>query len=188
MRAVVLGGNGQLGRALRAALPDAVVPGRDELDLADPASVAGFGWSGFDTVFNAAAYTAVDRAESEPTAAWAVNASGTASLAAAAVRHDLTLVQVSTEYVFDGTGGGPIPESAPLCPVNVYGASKAGGELAVRAVPRHVVVRTSWLVGDGGNFVRTMLGLAARGVSRRSSTTRSDGRRSRPTWRGPWSR
>jgi dTDP-4-dehydrorhamnose 3,5-epimerase len=165
MRAVVLGGNGQLGRALRALLPDAAAPGRDELDLADDASVAAFDWSRFDTVFNAAAYTAVDRAETDPAGAWRVNASGPAALAAAAVRHDLTLVQVSTEYVFDGTAAGPVPESAPLCPVNVYGASKAAGELAVRAVPRHVVVRTSWLLGDGANFARTMLGLAARGVS-----------------------
>lgn len=164
MRAVVLGGGGQLGRALRTLLPDAAAPTRAELDVGDPASVAAFDWSRFDTVLNAAAYTAVDRAEAEPAAAWRVNASGPASLAAAAVRHDLTLVQVSTEYVFDGTLTGSIPESAPLSPCNVYGASKAAGELAVRAVPRHVIVRTSWLIGDGGNFVRTMLGLAARGV------------------------
>ncbi|TCK20961.1 dTDP-4-dehydrorhamnose reductase [Pseudonocardia endophytica] len=164
MRAVVLGGSGQLGRALRAELPDAAFPGRDELDVGDPCSVEGFDWAPFDTVVNAAAYTAVDRAETDPAGAWRVNAAGPASLAAAAVRHDLTLVQVSTEYVFDGTACGPVPESAPLCPVNVYGASKAAGELAVRAVPRHVVVRTSWLIGDGANFARTMLGLAARGV------------------------
>ena len=165
MRAVVLGGTGQLGRALRGLWPDAAFPGRDELDVGDPASVAAFDWADVDTVVNAAAYTAVDRAEADPAGAWRVNASGPASLAAAAVRHDLTLVQVSTEYVFDGSATGPVPESAPLCPVNVYGASKAAGELAVRAVSRHVVVRTSWLIGDGANFARTMLGLAARGVS-----------------------
>jgi dTDP-4-dehydrorhamnose reductase len=165
MRAVVLGGTGLLGRALRAELPDAAFPGRDELDVGDPASVGAFDWPGYDTVINAAAYTAVDRAEADRTAAWRVNASGPASLATAAVRHDLTLVQLSTDCVFDGTATGPIPESAPLCPVSVYGASKAAGEVAVRAVPRHVVVRTSWLVGDGGNFARTMAGLAARGVS-----------------------
>ena len=164
MRAVVLGGGGQLGRALRAELPDAAFPGRDELDVGDPASVAAFGWSGYDTVVNAAAYTAVDRAEADPAGAWRVNASGPASLAAAAAAHDLTLVQVSTEYVFDGAADGPVPESAPLSPLGVYGASKAAGELAVRAAPRHVVVRTSWLVGDGANFARTMAGLAARGV------------------------
>lgn len=165
MRTVVLGGSGLLGRALRSELPEAAFPPRDELDVGDPASVAAFDWSGYDTVINAAAYTAVDRAEADRSGAWRVNASGPASLATAAVRHDLTLVQVSTEYVFDGTAVGPIPESAPLCPVSVYGASKAAGEVAVRAVPRHVVVRTSWLLGDGANFARTMLGLAARGVS-----------------------
>jgi dTDP-4-dehydrorhamnose 3,5-epimerase len=164
MRAVVLGGTGQLGRALRLLLPDAAFPARDELDLSDAATVAAFDWPGYDTVVNAAAYTAVDRAETDAAATWRVNASGPASLAAAAVRHDLTLVQVSTEYVFDGTTAGPVPESAPLCPLGVYGASKAAGELAVRAVPRHVVVRTSWLVGDGANFARTMLALAARGA------------------------
>ena len=79
MRAVVLGGNGQLGRALRAAVPDAAFPGRDELDVGDPASVAAFDWSRYDTVVNAAAYTAVDRAETDPAGAWRVNASGPAS-------------------------------------------------------------------------------------------------------------
>lgn len=165
MRALVLGADGQLGRALSAELPEAAALGRAELDIGDGAAVDAFPWSRHDTVFNAAGYTAVDRAESDRAAAWRANATGPAHLARAAVRHGLTLVHVSTEYVFDGTVEGPVPEDTPLSPVSVYGASKAAGELAVAAVPRHVVARTSWLVGAGGNFVRTMLGLAGRGGS-----------------------
>lgn len=165
MRAVVLGAGGQLGRALVAALPGATAIAREQLDIGDAAAVDAFDWTRFDTVFNAAAYTAVDRAETDRAAAWRTNATGPANLARAAVRHGLSMVQVSTEYVFDGTAAGPIPEDTPLSPAGVYGASKAAGEVAVAAVPRHVVARTSWLVGDGHNFVATMLGLAGRGVS-----------------------
>lgn len=165
MRAVVLGAGGQLGRALLTALPGAVAAPREALDIGDSDAVDAFDWTRFDTVFNAAAYTAVDRAETDRAAAWRANATGPANLARAAVRHGLTLVQASTEYVFDGTATGPIPEDTPLCPAGVYGATKAAGEVAVAAVPRHIVARTSWLVGDGRNFVATMLDLAARGVS-----------------------
>ncbi|ALL82875.1 hypothetical protein AD017_19845 [Pseudonocardia sp. EC080619-01] len=166
MRACVLGANGQLGRALTAALPDAVALTRDGLDVGDAAAVAAFDFSGVDVVFDAAAYTAVDRAETDPAAAWRVNALGPAYLAAAAAQYGFTLVHVSTEYVFDGTAPGPMPEDTPLAPLGVYGASKAAGELAVRAgAPQHVVVRTSWVAGDGGNFVATMARLARDGVS-----------------------
>ena len=165
MRACVLGANGQLGRALVVALPDAVALGRDGLDIGDADAVAGYDFSGVDVVFNAAAHTAVDRAETEPAAAWRTNALGPAHLAAAAARHGFTLVHVSTEYVFDGTAPGPMPEDTPLAPLGVYGASKAAGELAVRAAPRHVIARTSWVVGDGANFVATMTRLAREGVS-----------------------
>ncbi len=165
MRAVVLGAGGQLGRALVAALPGATALAREQLDIGDAAAVEAFDWARFDTVFNAAAYTAVDRAETDRATAWRTNATGPANLARACARHAATLVQVSTEYVFDGTAAGPIPEDTPLSPVGVYGASKAAGEVAATALARHVVVRTSWLVGDGHNFVATMLGLAARGVS-----------------------
>nr|WP_255426745.1 dTDP-4-dehydrorhamnose reductase [Pseudonocardia sp. C8] len=159
-----MGARGQLGRALVAALPDAVALGRDDLDVGDPDAVAAHDFSRYDVVFNAAAYTAVDRAETEPAAAWRVNALGPAHLAAAAARHGVTLVHVSTEYVFDGTVPGPMPEDTPLAPLGVYGASKAAGELAVRAAPRHLVARTSWVVGDGGNFVATMARLARDGA------------------------
>lgn len=166
MRACVLGANGQLGRALVAALPGAVALDRAALDIGDAGAVAAHDLTGVDVLVNAAAYTAVDRAETEPAAAWRANAAGPAHLAAAAREHGCLLVHVSTEYVFDGTAPGPVPEDAPPSPLGVYGASKAAGELAVRAAlpERHVIVRTSWVVGDGGNFVATMARLARDGA------------------------
>ena len=167
MRVAILGAGGQLGRALTAALPDADAFTRDDLDITDAAAVSAVGWTRYDTVFNAAAFTAVDAAETPEgrVSAWHVNATAVAHLARAARTHDFTLVHLSTEYVFDGAPPGPIPEDAPLSPLSAYGASKAAGELAATLAPRHYVVRTSWVVGEGGNFVRTMAGLAARGVS-----------------------
>ena len=164
-RAVILGANGQLGRALTTALPGAAALGSADLDIGDDVAVERFDWSGVGLVYNAAAYTAVDRAESDRAAAWRVNAIGPANLARAAARHGFGVVHVSTEYVFDGTGFGPIPEDAPVAPISVYGASKAAGEIVVGHIPRHWLVRTSWVVGDGHNFVRTMLDLAGRGIS-----------------------
>jgi dTDP-4-dehydrorhamnose reductase len=167
VRAAIVGAGGQLGRALTAVLPDAVALTRADLDVTDAGAVAGQNWSGVDVLINAAAYTAVDRAESPDgrVAAWAANATAVANLAAAANNHALTFVHLSSEYVFDGRGSGPITEDAPLCPLSAYGASKAAGEVAAAVTARHYTVRTSWVTGQGGNFVRTMLGLAARGVS-----------------------
>ncbi|MCW0212447.1 MAG: NAD(P)-dependent oxidoreductase [Pseudonocardia sp.] len=167
MRVIIVGSGGQLGSALATAVPGATALSRTELDITDADAVAAFDWSGHDTVLNAAAYTAVDAAETPEgrVAAWRVNAVGPANLARAARDHDLRLVHVSSEYVFDGAHDGPIPETAPLSPLSVYGASKAAGDIAVTLAPRHHLVRTTWVVGAGGNFVRTMLGLAGRGVS-----------------------
>lgn len=163
-RSLIVGAGGQLGRALTAALPGARALSSTDLDIGSSEAVAGLDLSDVDVVFNAAAYTAVDRAESDRAAAWRVNAAGVANLARAAAAAGAGLVHVSTEYVFDGTSRGPIPVDAPLSPLNVYGASKAAGELVAATVPRHWVVRTSWVVGDGGNFVRTMRRLAERGA------------------------
>ncbi|MFP5023348.1 dTDP-4-dehydrorhamnose reductase [Pseudonocardia phyllosphaerae] len=169
MRACVLGANGQLGRALVASLEgqDPVGLGHADLDIGDAEAVAAYDFSPFDVVLNAAAWTKVDAAETDPAGAWRANALGPAYLTGAARRHGFALVQVSTEYVFDGTEPGPIPESAPLSPLGVYGASKAAGELAVLSAAdiRSVVVRTSWVVGDGANFVATMARLAMNGAS-----------------------
>lgn len=137
---------------------------RDRLDLTDPAAiaatVASHPWAG---VISAGAFTAVDRAEQEPVAAWTVNALAPAALAIACHAAEIPLIHVSTDYVFDGEGEAARHPDDPTGPINVYGASKLGGELAVRAsCPRHAVVRTSWVVSPGdGNFATTMLRLAA---------------------------
>ncbi|GAA1860868.1 hypothetical protein GCM10009836_46270 [Pseudonocardia ailaonensis] len=164
MRALILGAGGQLGRALAAALPDARALTRADLDLADP---TGPDWGAYDTVLNAAAYTKVDAAETAEgrRAAWAANAAGPAALARIAAAHDLRLVHVSTEYVFDGTHDGLVPETAPIAPLSAYGASKAAGDAAVAVYERSWIVRPTWVIGDGANFARTMLGLAGRGIS-----------------------
>ncbi len=163
-RALILGARGQLGLALRAEFPDAVCVGISELDLADEKQVAGWPWKDHDLVLNAAAYTAVDAAETPDGRrdAWAANAHAPARLAELAARHGFVLVHFSTDYVFDGTDE-VYDEGAPLSPLGVYAQSKAAGDLAVRTAPRHYLVRTSWLVGDGRNFVRAMARLAATG-------------------------
>ena len=172
---VVLGGDGQLGRALRASFDadddtsgsdgaPVRFAGRDQLDLRTADAIRDYDWSDVGTVINAAAYTAVDVAEREGRAdAWAVNATAVAALAEVATRRGMTFVHVSTDYVFDGQRH-PHREDEPLAPLGVYGASKAAGELAAARVPRHYIVRTSWVVGDGANFVRTMQRLAGQGV------------------------
>jgi dTDP-4-dehydrorhamnose reductase len=165
-RTLIVGALGQLGRALTAAFPGADLVDLDELDVTDPAQVAGFPWNEYGLVLNAAAYTAVDAAETPDgrRTAWAANAGAPATLARLAAEHRFTLVHYSTEYVFDGTAD-PHTEDEPLSPLGVYAQSKAAGDVAVAAAPRHYVLRTSWVIGEGKNFVRTMQQLAAKGVS-----------------------
>jgi dTDP-4-dehydrorhamnose 3,5-epimerase len=163
---LILGAGGQLGSALRERLPRARALGSAALDIADATAVAAFDWSGVQVLLNAAAYTDVDGAETQEgrLAAWRVNGRAVANLAAVALRHDLTLVHLSTDYVFDGTRDRH-REDEPVAPLGVYGQSKAAGELAVGLVPRHYLIRTSWVIGEGRNFVRTMVGLGSRGIS-----------------------
>jgi len=163
---LVTGGQGQVGIELAAlAWPDGVrvhTPTRAELDLTSADSVrAYFAGKSFAAVINPAAYTAVDKAESEIGAAFAANALGPALLAEAA--KGTPIVQISTDYVFDGAKDGAYVESDPVSPLGVYGASKEAGEQAVRsAAPRHVILRTAWVVSPHrGNFVKTMLRLGA---------------------------
>ncbi|MGY2002843.1 SDR family oxidoreductase [Blastococcus sp. SYSU DS1024] len=167
MNAVIVGAGGQLGRALRREFPGAVALDRAALDVTDAAAVRAFDWSGVDVVLNAAAWTAVDAAEDPANlaAVRAVNVDAVAHLAHAADRAGAALVHLSSEYVFDGTHPGPIPEDLPPTPLSVYGRSKADGDACAAAVERHWLVRTTWVVGEGGNFVRTMAGLADRGIS-----------------------
>ena len=165
-RTLIIGNRGQLGRALSALYPDAEGVDLDELDVSDPAQVAAWPWAELEVVLNAAAFTAVDAAETPEgrRAAWAANASAPAALARAAVEHGFTLVHYSSDYVFDGVTD-PHAEDEPLSPLGVYGQTKAAGDLAVSIAPRHYLLRTSWVVGEGKNFVRTMRQLALDGVS-----------------------
>ncbi len=164
-RTLVLGAHGQLGRALRDLLPDADAWGRDDFDVTDPAVYERVDWRRYDVVINASAYTKVDEAETPQGRrdAWRVNVHALVELAKVATRHDLTLVQVSSDYVFDGEREThPVDET--FSPLGVYGQTKAAGDAVVQTVPRHYVVRTSWVVGDGPNFVATMRRLAENGV------------------------
>jgi len=165
---VIAGSNGQLGRALRARWPGAAAVDVGELDIGDAAAVEAFAWSGVRVVINAAAYTNVDGAETPEgrAAAWRVNAGAVANLARVAIARGMTLVHVGTDYVFDGSRA-PYAEGAGLAPLGAYGASKAAGDVAAGFVPRHYLLRTSWVIGDGRNFVRTMLDLAGRGINPR---------------------
>ena len=162
---LVLGAAGQLGRALRGEFVDAVFAGRGEFDLEDPTAMHRPRWPDQGGIVNAAAYTAVDLAETPEgrVRAWAVNASAVARLARVSSEHGIPLVQVSTDYVFDGSRDWH-HEDEPFSPLGVYGQSKAAGDIAAATAPRHYVVRTSWVIGEGRNFVSTMADLARRGV------------------------
>ncbi|GAB2824473.1 hypothetical protein GCM10027022_13690 [Alpinimonas psychrophila] len=164
---LVLGANGQLGLALREHFPDARFVSRQEFDVADASACEAFPLADFSTVINASAYTAVDLAETEQGRrdAWATNVTGLGFLARACTTRDITLVHVSSDYVFDGTATSPYLETDPLCPLGVYGQTKAAGDVVVATVPKHFIVRTSWVIGEGNNFVRTMASLADRGIA-----------------------
>lgn len=164
-RTLVLGANGQLGTALREVLPAADFAGRDRVDLGAADPFAKLRWADYDTVINAAAYTKVDEAETSEGRidAWSANVSGPAALARAATEHGLTVVHVSSDYVFDGTRE-QYSEADSFAPLGVYGQTKAAGDAAISTVPRHYIVRTSWVIGEGNNFVRTMASLAERGI------------------------
>ncbi|TKJ33011.1 NAD(P)-dependent oxidoreductase [Blastococcus sp. CCUG 61487] len=168
-RIVVVGAGGQLGHALRERLPGAVALDRAALDVSDAAAVRAYDWSGVAAIVNAAGWTDVDGAENPANfdAVRAANVDAVAHLAEAADRAGATLVHVSSEYVFDGTHPGPISEDLTPSPLSVYGQSKADGDQRAAAVERHYIVRTTWVVGQGRNFVRTMAGLADAGVSPR---------------------
>jgi dTDP-4-dehydrorhamnose reductase len=166
MRVLVAGREGQVARALLARLPrdgHAVIALEPpELDLTDRASIARAMAAAPDAVVNAAAYTAVDRAEEEPALAHAVNAVGAGWLAEAAAARGARFLHFSTDYVFDGTKGEPYAEADAPNPLGVYGATKLAGERAVMAAhPRATILRTAWVCSAGGaNFLRTMLRLA----------------------------
>ncbi|MCM3485093.1 sugar nucleotide-binding protein [Kocuria rosea] len=167
-RILVIGANGQLGRALRHVFADCPwvdFASRQEFDAADSSVYASVDWRRYGAVINAAAYTAVDEAETETGRrdAWRNNAQAASLLARISTDNDLTLVHVSSDYVFDGTRS-VHDEAEPLSPLGVYGQTKAAADVAVASVSRHYIVRTSWVIGDGTNFVGTMASLAQRDV------------------------
>lgn len=167
MRILVCGHEGQLARALLEAGPppdtELVTVGRPALNIADPASVASvITRERPNLVINTAAYTFVDRAESEPDAAFAANAAGADNVARACAANSIPIIHISTDYVFDGNKLAPYREDDPTLPTTVYGRSKREGELRVaEACERHLILRTAWLHSPwGANFVKTMLRLA----------------------------
>jgi dTDP-4-dehydrorhamnose reductase len=168
MSILLLGAGGQVGREI-AALAHArgtplVALDRAGADITDAASIErAIAAHKPEVVINAAAYTAVDRAESEPELAFRLNAQAPGLIAAGCARHGAALIHISTDYVFDGSKAGAYVESDPVAPLGVYGASKEAGERAVRdALDWHVIARTSWVYGPyGANFLKTMLRLAA---------------------------
>lgn len=165
-RTLVLGAGGQLGRALAAILPDADFVDQDQVDFTVESTLEAVRWSDYDTVINAGAFTAVDLAETAQgrVDCWNANVTGLSRLVHHVSPHNITFVHVSTDYVFDGTKDGAYLESDLICPLGVYGQTKAAGDTVVALLPRHYIVRTSWVIGDGNNFVRTMAALAERGI------------------------
>jgi dTDP-4-dehydrorhamnose 3,5-epimerase len=169
-KTLVLGANGQVGRALREIWgdrPDVEFATRADIDLSNPGSLTeARRWRDYDTIINAAAYTAVDKAETPEgrTLAWTINATAVATLARIATDNNITLVHISSDYVYDGTKPGEYTEDELLAPLGVYAQSKAAGDVAVATAQKHYIIRTSWVIGDGNNFVRTMASLAGRGV------------------------
>lgn len=166
-RAILLtGGGGQVGTEFQRRAPqgfEVVAPDRDHLNLADADNIAAFVASRpWAAVINSGAYTAVDKAQTDPVTAWKVNALAPAALAWATAQAGIPLIQLSTDYVFDGSKAGAYVEDDPVGPVSTYGASKEAGEQAVRTGnPRHLILRTAWVVSPhGANFVKTMLRLA----------------------------
>lgn len=162
MRLLVFGKTGQVARELQRLTPDAQFLGRDEANLMNPAAcAAAVTASGADVVINAAAWTAVDKAEAEEAAATVVNGEAPTAMARAAAAKGVPFLHISTDYVFDGAGDLPFAPDHPTAPLGAYGRSKLAGEIGVRAAGGpHLILRTSWVVSaHGANFVKTMLRL-----------------------------
>jgi dTDP-4-dehydrorhamnose reductase len=165
MTLLVFGAGGQVGRAvIEQAQARAIGLNEAVCDICDNKAVLrAFEAAPVSAAVNCAAYTAVDRAETERARAFAVNSQGAGVIARAAAAHGVPVIHLSTDYVYAGDQSGPVDEAAPIAPLNVYGASKAAGDAAVMAGnPAHVILRVSWVFGvHGANFVKTMLRLGS---------------------------
>jgi dTDP-4-dehydrorhamnose 3,5-epimerase len=156
-KTLIIGSYGQLGRALAKEFPEAEQVDRDTFDMSDPATLTARNWRQYDLILNAAAYTAVDLAETPEGRidAWKSNSTALSHLTQLSNEYNITVVHVSTDYVFDGTNN-PHTEDEPFSPLGVYGQTKAAGDIVIGAAKRHYITRTSWVIGDGKNFVLTM--------------------------------
>jgi dTDP-4-dehydrorhamnose reductase len=165
-RILIIGAYGQLGKALQLKYPEATAVDRDKFDMTDWSMIEKYDWSKVSVILNAAAYTNVDNAETPEgrVTAWKINASGVGYLAKVAALHDITLVHVSSDYVFDGSRS-PHPEDEGVAPLGVYGQTKAAGDIAASITSKYYILRTHALIGDGPNFVRTMTNLAAKNIA-----------------------
>lgn len=168
-RTLVCGARGQLGRAVeelarkRGLIDSFDFCDIDTFDISDPAAYSKYTWDAYQTVINCGAYTAVDAAETPEGRAisWKANAQGPALLAKICTQYGITLVHISSDYVFDGSCE-LHTEDEPLSPLSVYGETKAAGDIAVSLCPEHYLVRSSWVIGDGNNFIKTMVALSNR--------------------------
>jgi dTDP-4-dehydrorhamnose 3,5-epimerase len=162
---LIIGSKGQLGTALSIKYPEATAIDADTLDITDEEKVASFDFSPYKIVINAAAYTNVNGAETSDgrVTAWSVNAKAVMLIAKNIIPKNIIFVHISTDYVFDGTKNDHKEEEA-LSPLGVYGQSKAAGDFVVSLIPKHYILRTSWVIGEGNNFVRTMLDLGKKGI------------------------
>lgn len=178
-RTLVVGSNGQLGRAVRAYAEAHELEGfeyvdADTFDIADPTVYEKYDWDLYGTIINAAAYTAVDRAETSEgrKAAWNTNVRGAALLSQVARDHKITVVHISSDYVFDGTQEMHTEEES-FAPLGVYGQTKAAADELIATAPKYYILRSSWIVGEGRNFVTRMFDLAQHALAEGKTTAQA---------------
>jgi dTDP-4-dehydrorhamnose reductase len=163
---LIIGASGQLGQALRDKYTEARSADKETLDITDPDSLDNFDWSKVKIILNAAGFTSVDYAETTEgrVAAWEINSSAVGSLAKICLKYDITMLHISTDYVFNGIQDNHTESELPS-PLSVYGETKAAGDIALSILPKHYILRTSWVIGAGKNFVRTMLDVGNKGIN-----------------------
>lgn len=164
-KVLITGAHGQLGLALQKHFTDAECVDLDTFNISDPKAYEGRNWADYGLILNAAAYTNVDGAETPEgrVISWQANARAIGLLSKVCITNNITLVHISSDYVFDGTKA-PHSEDEPFSPLGVYAQTKAAGDIAASLSPKHYLVRTSAVVGKGKNFVKTMRELALKGI------------------------